>query len=91
MIEEQIHSGKVSLGVAINGPAKYNPAKDSKPHKTTRIIERYFFKTKAKKAGYRLTPDERVAIYRFNLKDPIDKDKVAVKLYRDYPEQGCKT
>jgi len=72
MIEEQIRSGKVSLGLAINGGTPRNPDKDCSPNKTTRIIERYFFKTKTKQRGYRLTPDEKVAIYRFNLEDPFE-------------------
>ena len=71
IIVEQIRSGKVSLGLAINGDSPNRPNFDRNVHKTTRIIERYFYKTGTKQKGYRLTPDEKVAIYLFNLEDPI--------------------
>ena len=83
LIEDQIRSGKISLGLAINGGTPRNPTKDRLPHKTIRIIERYFFKTKTKKSGYRLTPDEKVEIYRFNLSDPIDKSNFEFNKFRN--------
>ena len=71
MIIEQIRSGKISLGLAINGGSPNRPNFDRNVQKTTRIIERYFYKTGTKQKGYRLTPDEKVAIYLFNLENPI--------------------